>query len=256
MNPSRRKMSTRASYGSPFVTVSRADSARSDHSFQQNRRVDGQGRHPHPRGHARRGPRVPAGRRCPARAENAAPARRRRGAGPVRRRRGRRSSRLDGGADPAHPRRLVHPLLRRASALDQDPESVAVGLGLLAIPGWSSRRSWPARSPRSPSTSRISTGLLIGAVLAPTDPAILIPLFARIGIRQKIEQTAIAESALNDATGAVLALVSPGSYSPGMRRSTGPPVDFLQDLAIATALGIGFGIVLARRLRSPRGSVA
>ena len=56
----------------------------------------------------------------------------------------------------------------------------------------------------------LSTGLLIGAVLAPTDPAILIPLFDRIGIRQKIEQTAIAESALNDATGAVLALVLVG----------------------------------------------
>ena len=42
-------------------------------------------------------------------------------------------------------------------------------------------------------------GIIGAAVLAPTDPAILIPLFDRIGIRQKIEQTAIAESALNDA---------------------------------------------------------
>ena len=55
-----------------------------------------------------------------------------------------------------------------------------------------------------------STGLLIGA-LAPTDPAILIPLFDRIGLRQKIEQTAIAESALNDGQGRSSRWCSPES---------------------------------------------
>ena len=52
----------------------------------------------------------------------------------------------------------------------------------------------------------IEAGLLIGAVLSPTDPAILIPLFERLRIRAKVAQTVVAESALNDVTGAVLAL--------------------------------------------------
>jgi NhaP-type Na+/H+ or K+/H+ antiporter len=66
----------------------------------------------------------------------------------------------------------------------------------------------------------IETGLLIGAVLAPTDPAILIPLFERLRVRRRVSQTIIAESALNDPTGAVLALglagvVAGGSFSFG-----------------------------------------
>jgi cell volume regulation protein A len=101
----------------------------------------------------------------------------------------------------------------------------------------------------------LSTGLLIGAVLAPSDPAILIPLFDRIGIRQKIEQTAIAESALNDATGAVLALVFAGVVLTGEASVTGPTVDFLEDLGISTALGIGFGILLSLVVSDRRAGV-
>jgi cell volume regulation protein A len=100
-----------------------------------------------------------------------------------------------------------------------------------------------------------STGLLIGAVLAPTDPAILIPLFDRIGLRQKIEQTAIAESALNDATGAVLALVLAGVVLSGDASFTAPAVDFLEELGISTALGIGFGILLSLVVSDRRAGV-
>ena len=101
----------------------------------------------------------------------------------------------------------------------------------------------------------ISTGLLIGAVVAPTDPAILIPLFDRIGIRQKIEQTAIAESALNDATGAVLALVLAGVVQSGTTSFADPVLDFLQDLVISTVLGIAFGIVLSLVVSDRRAGV-
>jgi cell volume regulation protein A len=100
-----------------------------------------------------------------------------------------------------------------------------------------------------------TTGLLIGAVLAPTDPAILIPLFDRIGIRQKVEQTAIAESALNDSTGAVLALVLAGVVVEGDASITQPVVDFVQDLGISTALGIGFGILLSLVVSNRRAGV-
>ena len=122
---------------------------------------------------------------------------------------------------------------------------VAVGLGLLAVPGVVITALVAGSVAALAFDVPFSTGLLIGAVLAPTDPAILIPLFDRIGIRQKIEQTAIAESALNDATGAVLALVFSGVVLTGDASVTGPPLDFIQDVVIATALGIGFGILLS-----------
>jgi potassium/hydrogen antiporter len=132
---------------------------------------------------------------------------------------------------------------------------VAVGLGLLAVPGVVITALVAGSIAALAFDVPFSTGLLIGAVLAPTDPAILIPLFDRIGIRQKIEQTAIAESALNDATGAVLALVFSGVVLTGDASVTGPPLDFIEDVVIATALGIGFGILLSLVVSDRRAGV-
>jgi len=132
---------------------------------------------------------------------------------------------------------------------------VAVGLGLLAVPGMLITAFVAGSVAAVAFDVPYSTGLLIGAVLAPTDPAILIPLFDRIGIRQKIEQTAIAESALNDATGAVLALVFAGVVLTGDASLTGPPIDFLEELAISTALGVGFGILLSLVVSDRRAGV-
>ena len=61
-------------------------------------------------------------------------------------------------------------------------------------------------------------GLLIGAVLSPTDPAILIPLFIGSRLRAKVAQTVVAESAFNDPTGAVLALAVAGALLSGRTR--------------------------------------
>ena len=147
---------------------------------------------------------------------------------------------------PADARRVVHPLLRRAAALRGCAEPRR---GRDRAPRGAGRRHHGVRrghgrlpGVRPPASRR---GSLIGAVVAPTDPAILIPLFDRIGIRQKIEQTAIAESALNDATGAVLALVLAGVVESGDASVADPVVDFLTDLGISTVLGIAFGIVLS-----------
>jgi cell volume regulation protein A len=122
---------------------------------------------------------------------------------------------------------------------------VAIGLGLLALPGVVLTALVAGSIAALVFDVPWSMGLLIGAVLAPTDPAILIPLFDRIGLRQKIEQTAIAESALNDATGAVLALVLAGVVIGGDTSAHSPAFDFLQELGISTVLGIGFGILLS-----------
>lgn len=132
---------------------------------------------------------------------------------------------------------------------------VAIGLGLLAVPGVVITALVAGSIAALSFDVPFSTGLLIGAVLAPTDPAILIPLFDRIGIRQKIEQTAVAESALNDATGAVLALLFSGVVLTGDASLTRPPVDFLEDLAISTVLGIGFGVLLSLVVSDRRAGV-
>ena len=58
---------------------------------------------------------------------------------------------------------------------------VAVGLGLLAVPGVVITALVTGTVAAVAFDVPCSTGLLIGAVLAPTDPAILIPLFDRIG---------------------------------------------------------------------------
>jgi potassium/hydrogen antiporter len=95
-------------------------------------------------------------------------------------------------------------------------------------------------------------GLLIGAVLSPTDPAILIPLFVGSRLRAKVAQTVVAESAFNDPTGAVLALAIAGALISGKNSLTGPAGDFVGQLALSTAGGVIAGIVLSAAISSRR----
>jgi potassium/hydrogen antiporter len=46
--------------------------------------------------------------------------------------------------------------------------------------------------------------LLLGATLASTDPATLVPIFRQVHIRDRVAQTVISESAFNDAMGAIV----------------------------------------------------
>ena len=93
---------------------------------------------------------------------------------------------------------------------------------------------------------------LVGAVLSPTDPAILIPLFVRSRLKPKVAQTVIAESAFNDPTGAALALTLAGVVLTGSNSVTGPAGEFLVDLGISTVIGIVAGVVLAASISSHR----
>jgi cell volume regulation protein A len=134
-------------------------------------------------------------------------------------------------------------------------ESVAFGLGMLVVPGVVLTTLVTGSVAALAFGLPLSTGLLIGAVLAPTDPAILIPLFERIRLRPKVAQTIIAESALNDPTGAVLALAFAGVVLSGRASMTDPLRDFVVDLAISTALGVAFGIVLSAVVSSRRAGI-
>jgi cell volume regulation protein A len=46
--------------------------------------------------------------------------------------------------------------------------------------------------------------LLLGATLASTDPATLVPIFRQVSIRDRVAQTVVSESAFNDAMGAIV----------------------------------------------------
>jgi len=94
--------------------------------------------------------------------------------------------------------------------------------------------------------------LLIGAVLSPTDPAILIPLFLRTRLRPKVAQTVIAESAFNDPTGAVLALAIAGAVVSGDHSLSGPTLDFIREVAESVAVGVVGGLILSAVVCSRR----
>jgi cell volume regulation protein A len=132
---------------------------------------------------------------------------------------------------------------------------VAVGLGMLVVPGVVLTAVITGSVAALAFGLPWTTGLLVGAVLAPTDPAILIPLFERIRLRPKISQTIIAESALNDPTGAVLALAFAGVVLSGRASMTEPLQNFVVDLAISTALGVLFGVVLSAVVSSRRAGI-
>jgi cell volume regulation protein A len=132
---------------------------------------------------------------------------------------------------------------------------VAVGLGLLTIPGVLLTALVTGAVAAVVFDLPFTSGLLIGAVLAPTDPAILIPLFERLQLKPKVSQTIIAESALNDPTGAVLALAVAAVVLSGGSSVTAPLRDFVVDLTISTALGVLFGIVLSAAVSSRRAGI-
>jgi potassium/hydrogen antiporter len=134
-------------------------------------------------------------------------------------------------------------------------ERVAVGLTLLVIPGVIITALVTGAAAAAFFGVPLTTGLLIGAALAPTDPAILVPLFDRIRLRPKVSQTVIAESALNDPTGAVLALAFAGVVASGSASFTEPMVEFVVDLGISTALGCVYGIVLSAAVSSRRAGI-
>jgi cell volume regulation protein A len=85
------------------------------------------------------------------------------------------------------------------------------------------------------------TALLLGAAIASTDPATLVPIFRQIRIRERVAQTVMSESAFNDATGAIMTFAVLGVAMGAGEFSLGAS---LTDLARQSAMGIGAGAVL------------
>ena len=132
---------------------------------------------------------------------------------------------------------------------------VWVGLGMLVIPGVILTAAIVGVIAHAVFDLSWTAALLMGAVLAPTDPAILIPLFVRSRLRPKVAQTVVAESAFNDPTGAVLALALAGVLLSGDASLAAPAEEFVVDLAISTVLGIVAGVLLAATISSHRAGI-
>jgi cell volume regulation protein A len=83
--------------------------------------------------------------------------------------------------------------------------------------------------------------LLLGATLASTDPATLVPVFRQVKIKDRVAQTVMSESAFNDAMGAIITFavlgVAMGTASFSISAT-------LFDLLWQSALGIVMGGVL------------
>ena len=129
---------------------------------------------------------------------------------------------------------------------------VWVGLGMLVIPGVILTAAVTGVIAHLAFGLSWEASLLMGAVLSPTDPAILIPLFIRSRLRPKVAQTVVAESAFNDPTGAALALTFAGVVLTGENSVAGPAGEFMVDLGISTVIGIVAGVVLAAAISSDR----
>ena len=90
------------------------------------------------------------------------------------------------------------------------------------------------------------TALLLGATLASTDPATLVPIFQQVNIRDRVAQTVVSESAFNDATGAITTFaVLAVTLGSGEFSLTASLLDLLKQLSI----GIIAGAVLADPIR-------
>jgi len=140
---------------------------------------------------------------------------------------------------------LSLPLLRR----------VWLGLGMLVVPGVLLTALITGVAAYLAFDLPFEAALLVGAVLSPTDPAILIPLFVRSRLRPKVSQTVVAESAFNDPIGAALALALAGVLLSGDGSLAEPVAEFAVDLGVSTVIGLIAGVLLAAAISSHRSGI-
>jgi potassium/hydrogen antiporter len=87
----------------------------------------------------------------------------------------------------------------------------------------------------------IIVALLLGATLASTDPATLVPIFRQVHIRDRVAQTVVSESAFNDAMGAILTFAILGV---AMGTSNFSLVSSILELFKQSIIGIVTGVAL------------
>ena len=133
-----------------------------------------------------------------------------------------------------------------------------VGLLLLAVPGVAITAGVVAAAVVLAFGAPWEIALLCGAVLSATDPAILVPLFDRLGLRPRVAQTVIAESALNDPMAAIATVtlagvvVAGGAVGGGLDLARGPLLELVQAIGVGAVFGLVGGVLIALLLSSRR----
>jgi len=88
--------------------------------------------------------------------------------------------------------------------------------------------------------------LLLGATLASTDPATLVPIFRQVKIRDRVAQTVMSESAFNDAMGAIVTFaVLAVATGKGEFSLTSSLLDLLKQSIIGIVAGAALGYLAA-----------
>jgi cell volume regulation protein A len=91
-----------------------------------------------------------------------------------------------------------------------------------------------------------SVALLLGATLASTDPATLVPIFRQIHIRERVAQTVMSESAFNDAMGAIVTFaVLAVAMGTGEFSLLASVFDLFKQSVIGIVAGIALGYMAA-----------
>jgi cell volume regulation protein A len=87
---------------------------------------------------------------------------------------------------------------------------------------------------------------LLGATLASTDPATLVPIFRQVRIRNRVAQMVISESAFNDATGAIITFgILAAATGAGESSLTWSVLHLLREAVIGIAAGAVLGYLAA-----------
>jgi len=89
------------------------------------------------------------------------------------------------------------------------------------------------------------TCLLIGAVIASTDPASLIPVFSKVSIKKSLKNTVIAESAFNDAVGTVLIITIVSIITGAKFDIANISGKLLEMIVLGGAIGFSIGIIFS-----------
>jgi len=88
--------------------------------------------------------------------------------------------------------------------------------------------------------------LLLGATLASTDPATLVPVFKQIKIKERVAQTVMTESAFNDAMGAIVTFaVLAVAMGAGEFSVADSLLDLLKQAGLGTVIGAVLGYLAA-----------
>jgi cell volume regulation protein A len=88
--------------------------------------------------------------------------------------------------------------------------------------------------------------LLLGATIASTDPATLVPVFKQIKIKERVAQTVMSESAFNDAMGAIITFTVLGiAMGAGEFSATDALIDLFKQAAFGIAIGGVLGYLAA-----------